>query len=632
MPTTRATRVAVTPLSRTLVVTSALPPSEEAAVAVVLSFARRFGEEVTLRVAVAGGGADDFGVLVTAAAVEAGIELELDIELVECSGPGDIVLLLETASAVAPSGCAVLAAESTRLELPLLGTGLLLVAPEAEPLATARRVAPDAFVTSNLDLAVAGLGTPGIGRIGLLGGSPLAAIVATPLARSLDCIVVEDEDERETLLSHRFDPDRVVAGSGLPLAAELALAPRAGDPPQPFADAPLDVAFVSPYALAPPMNGGAVRISELWAAMPAQVGGVAFSLTGHGHPGHALYRFTRARRGRELQLRRPPAVTLASSVLGAATGASCDDVAAALVLDRGDDLVDALAAAHAWRPDAVVVAHAFLVRQARLALPDVPLVYDSHNVESLLKDGMYADSRESRRVADAVRRLEAEACTESALVIACSDDDRQMLHELFELPLERCEVVPNGVAVGKVAFVPWEARRGRPRCAFAGSDHGPNVEAALDIVAAARALPHVDFDLVGTVNVRLRPGLPSNVVAHGRIDDATKAAVFAQATLSLNPMRGGSGSNLKIVDYAASGLPVVTTPFGARGFSDELVGTFAVYEGGSDALVDAVRVALGDDWAERTVSAREICEREYDWAVLAQRYAEILRRRFGGRG
>jgi glycosyltransferase involved in cell wall biosynthesis len=180
-----------------------------------------------------------------------------------------------------------------------------------------------------------------------------------------------------------------------------------------------------------------------------------------------------------------------------------------------------------------------------------------------------------------------------------------------------------------VTFVSWEARRGRPRCVFAGSDHGPNVEAALDIVATARALPQVDFDLVGTVNVRLPAELPPNVVAHGRIDDAAKAAVFAQATLALNPMRGGSGSNLKIVDYAAAGLPVVTTPFGARGFSDDLVSTFGVYDGGSDTLVDAVRAALAEDWAERTLSARGICEREYDWTVLARRYAEILRRRFG---
>jgi glycosyltransferase involved in cell wall biosynthesis len=620
--------VAVSPLSRTLVVTSALPPNEEAAVAVVLAFAQRYGEDVTLRVAVADGSADEFGELVTAAADEAGVELELDIELVECPEPADVALLLEAAAAVAPSGCAVLTAASAMRELPLLGAGTIL---ENESLATARRLAPDAFVTSDLELAVAALGTPGIGRVGLLAGAPLAAIVATRLTRSLDCIVVTGEVERETLLRYGFHPDYVVAGAGLPLAAEVALAPRADDLVRPVVDGALDIAFVSPYALAPAMNGGAVRIGELWAAMPPDVGGVSFSLTGHGHPGHAAFPFTHERRGRELQLRRPAALTLASSVLGAATGASCDDIAAALVLDRGDDLVDALAAAEAWRPDAVVVAHAFLFRQARFALPGVPLVYDSHNVESLLKDGIYGDSRESRRVADAVRRVEAEACTESALVIACSEEDRQALHELHGMPLERCEVVPNGVAVRKVEFVPWETRPRRPRCVFAGSDHGPNVEAALDIVAAARALPHVDFDLVGTVNVRLPADIPPNVVAHGRIDDEAKAAVFAHATLALNPMRGGSGSNLKIVDYAASGLPVVTTTFGARGFSDELVGTFSVYEGDSDALVDAVRTVLEDDWTERTLSARSICEREYDWTVLAQRYAAILRRRFGER-
>ena len=65
--------------------------------------------------------------------------------------------------------------------------------------------------------------------------------------------------------------------------------------------------------------------------------------------------------------------------------------------------------------------------------------------------------------------------------------------------------------------------------------------------------------------------LPANVVLHGRVSDAEKQRLFAQAALALNPMKVGSGSNLKLVDYLAAGLPVLSSTVGARGFSPELV-------------------------------------------------------------
>lgn len=41
------------------------------------------------------------------------------------------------------------------------------------------------------------------------------------------------------------------------------------------------------------------------------------------------------------------------------------------------------------------------------------------------------------------------------------------------------------------------------------------------------------------------------------------------ADIALNPMTSGSGSNLKIGDYFANKIPVITTPFGARGYKIE---------------------------------------------------------------
>jgi glycosyltransferase involved in cell wall biosynthesis len=49
------------------------------------------------------------------------------------------------------------------------------------------------------------------------------------------------------------------------------------------------------------------------------------------------------------------------------------------------------------------------------------------------------------------------------------------------------------------------------------------------------------------------------------VSEAEKAAWLARATVGLNPILTGSGTNLKMAEYAAWGLPVLSTAFGARG-------------------------------------------------------------------
>jgi glycosyltransferase involved in cell wall biosynthesis len=50
----------------------------------------------------------------------------------------------------------------------------------------------------------------------------------------------------------------------------------------------------------------------------------------------------------------------------------------------------------------------------------------------------------------------------------------------------------------------------------------------------------------------------------GYVEDLSR--VLAASDVALNPVTFGSGSNLKLPEYLAAGLPVVTTPIGMRGF------------------------------------------------------------------
>jgi len=63
--------------------------------------------------------------------------------------------------------------------------------------------------------------------------------------------------------------------------------------------------------------------------------------------------------------------------------------------------------------------------------------------------------------------------------------------------------------------------------------------------------------------------LPANVKSLGVVDDETKNRILSWVDLAINPMQSGSGTNLKMLDYMAAGVPLLSTPFGARGLDLE---------------------------------------------------------------
>jgi len=263
----------------------------------------------------------------------------------------------------------------------------------------------------------------------------------------------------------------------------------------------------------------------------------------------------------------------------------------------------------------------------------MPIIYDSQNVEADLKASMFRDDEGGRKAIELVAQLEAEACAHASLVVCCTEDDRRRLIERYGVAPEIVHVIPNGASIASAVFTPWSSRDvSTPRCVFAGSGHAPNLEAAAVIIEAARLLPEIGFDLVGDLATQLAgTSLPANVVIHGRVSDAQKQWLFAQAALSLNPMKVGSGSNLKLVDYLAAGLPVLSSTVGARGFSPELVDCLELVAPESAPLAEAIGASLQRDWSATTTKAREIVEAQYDWRVISARYAALLHDTIGAR-
>ncbi|OAA25127.1 glycosyltransferase [Frankia sp. EI5c] len=99
----------------------------------------------------------------------------------------------------------------------------------------------------------------------------------------------------------------------------------------------------------------------------------------------------------------------------------------------------------------------------------------------------------------------------------------------------------------------------------------------------------------------------------------------AGAAVSVNPMRSGSGVNIKAIEAMSAGTPVVSTPTGSRGLGWR-AGRHLLVAEDPGAFADAVCGLLENPWlaAEIGTAGREFVLRELDHATLIGRIRGML--------
>ena len=226
--------------------------------------------------------------------------------------------------------------------------------------------------------------------------------------------------------------------------------------------------------------------------------------------------------------------------------------------------------------DIIVACHPYLVSLLRSCAPDLPMWYEAQDVEYLLKKSILPQVETAEKLLEWVKADEERAWREAEVVYACTQDDLLSLEKLYGKTKALTLEVSNGFAADEVLYT-TPALRGalkqvlglqdKPTVIFIGSWHGPNLEAVERIIQYAESMPAVTFLIVGSAGMKYSEQyrLP-NLLFFGTVDEKEKQVLLSAADLAINPITSGSGSNLKIFDYMAAGVPVLTTPFGARGF------------------------------------------------------------------
>ncbi|CAN5730246.1 glycosyltransferase family 4 protein [soil metagenome] len=291
----------------------------------------------------------------------------------------------------------------------------------------------------------------------------------------------------------------------------------------------------------------------------------------------------------------------------------------------------------------VLLAHPFLLPAFEVLGNRLPRFYDAHNLEVALKAGVLPANEVGRRLLAENDAVERRALATSEAITVCSATEEAAFVETFGVDPTRLTVIPNGTDTSRTP-PSFEQRRGRSRrwrerfaaarpgspvpqhlAVFFASWHPPNIDAGQHLLHIAPELPDTVFLLGGSHGEALRyQRLPPNVVVTGVIDERAKLALLGCADVALNPMRLGSGTNLKIIEYLAAGIPVVSTPFGARGL--DVVHGEHLMLAGPDATVASLRQVFADPASahRRSEAGRTLVEVDFSWQTLGDRLAEVI--------
>lgn len=244
--------------------------------------------------------------------------------------------------------------------------------------------------------------------------------------------------------------------------------------------------------------------------------------------------------------------------------------------------------------DMLIFEHPYLINLLGIKI-NKKIIYHAIDVEFLQKKGLYKNYPE---LLDGVRTAEAKACNYADAIFVTCEAEKTALKELYPEYVNGKSffIVPNGIDASTVPFITredhYEAKKNygglfqKIICLFVGSWHPPNLEALEFIInELAPRNTEVQYFVIGSVRdyfynrYGTEARVPDNVHLFGTVGEDEKWELYKLADIAINPMFSGAGMNVKMLEYMAAGLPIITTPFGARGIESAGVVYFEDAEG-----------------------------------------------------
>lgn len=201
--------------------------------------------------------------------------------------------------------------------------------------------------------------------------------------------------------------------------------------------------------------------------------------------------------------------------------------------------------------------------QADLVRPEAKVVFEVHNVEYDLLSQLKGKPSEISYI----KNKERIAMSVSDLILVRSEQDSLLLQKLKKTKFN-IHIFRGCINTDRIRFL--ERSRMYKKIVFLGHlNYAPNIQ-AVDLICKKIA-PKVDahFIIIGAGSEGLKKKYKnSNVSFLGYVNNLN--SIFSQIDIGIAPIITGSGTRLKILDYMASGIPVIGTSRSIEGLEKEI--------------------------------------------------------------
>ncbi|MAG50318.1 hypothetical protein CL621_01595 [archaeon] len=148
-----------------------------------------------------------------------------------------------------------------------------------------------------------------------------------------------------------------------------------------------------------------------------------------------------------------------------------------------------------------------------------------------------------------------------------------------------------------------------------------------DIGIAIRGINYVSNGKIKKISLEktIAPLLiPKNVRLYGKVSNEKLKQIYKAADIAINPMFSGSGLNIKMLDYMAAGLPVISTEVGARGLKIENDKELIICK--SDQFKEKIEFLFDNVelYEQLRKNARKIVEKKYDSKIITKKLDKLL--------
>ncbi len=214
------------------------------------------------------------------------------------------------------------------------------------------------------------------------------------------------------------------------------------------------------------------------------------------------------------------------------------------------------------------------------------------------------------------------------LSLVCSQEDWKYLRA--HQPHAALQILPNGVDTTTFKFAEHDYSHGHTLLFTGNMDYAPNVDAVTYFVDALlpfirKQYPDVKLVIAGQRPIKKVRALANEyIIVTGFVKDLS--AMYNSASVVISPLRFGAGTQNKVLEAMAMGVPVVCTHIGFEGLGiQDGEGAFMRRE--PQGFVDTVCELLSSATLRETTGTkgRQTIAEKFDWDVITRQLDQYFK-------